>query len=121
MDFVGYKNGKEVSNIRIMSIGGGRLSIVNHPNAEAVELYPQKSFAEIAAYCADNSLNLAEFVCSYEGDSIKDKLARFLYSTRTVSFDDVIATMLQTGKDMNEKYKETSHGGLAMLYKDNQN
>lgn len=75
MDFIGYKNGKEVSNIRIMSIGGGRLSIVNHPNAEAVELYPQKSFAEIAAYCADNSRNLAEFVCSYEGDSIKDKLA----------------------------------------------
>ena len=43
-------------------------------------------------------------------------LAHFLTETRKVSFDDVIATMYQTGKDMNEKYRETSHGGLAALY-----
>lgn len=30
-----------------------------------------------------------------------------------VSLDNVIATMWQTAKDMNEKYKETSEGGLA--------
>ncbi len=30
-----------------------------------------------------------------------------------VSLDEVIATMYATGKDMNEKYKETSLGGLA--------
>ncbi|WP_187879660.1 L-serine ammonia-lyase, iron-sulfur-dependent, subunit alpha, partial [Helicobacter pylori] len=29
------------------------------------------------------------------------------------SLDEVIATMYATGKDMNEKYKETSLGGLA--------
>jgi len=43
-------------------------------------------------------------------------LSRFLYSTRKISFDEVIATMYQTGKDMNEKYRETSHGGLAQIY-----
>ena len=43
-------------------------------------------------------------------------LSRFLYTTRKISFDEVIATMYQTGKDMNEKYRETSHGGLAQLY-----
>ncbi len=31
-----------------------------------------------------------------------------------VSLDKVIATMLQTGKDMQVKYKETSQGGLAV-------
>jgi L-serine dehydratase len=31
-----------------------------------------------------------------------------------VSLDNVIATMWQTAKDMNEKYKETSEGGLAV-------
>ncbi len=31
-----------------------------------------------------------------------------------VSLDSVIATMLQTGKDMNTIYKETSQGGLAV-------
>ena len=43
-------------------------------------------------------------------------LSRFLYSTRKISFDEVVATMYQTGKDMNEKYRETSHGGLAQIY-----
>lgn len=44
-------------------------------------------------------------------------LSRFLYETRKISFDTVIDTMYQTGKDMDEKYRETSHGGLAQLYK----
>ncbi|GAA7867389.1 hypothetical protein JP0276_09710 [Helicobacter pylori] len=34
-----------------------------------------------------------------------------------VSLDEVIATMYATGKDMNEKYKETSLGGLAKTLK----
>ena len=44
-------------------------------------------------------------------------LSRFLYETRKISFDVVIDTMYQTGKDMNEKYLETSHGGLAQMYR----
>ena len=43
-------------------------------------------------------------------------LSRFLYTTRKISFDEVVATMYRTGKDMDEKYRETSHGGLAQLY-----
>ena len=44
-------------------------------------------------------------------------LSRFLYTTRKISFDDVIATMYRTGLDMDERYKETSHGGLAVIYR----
>ena len=44
-------------------------------------------------------------------------LSRFLYKTRRISFDDVVATMYKTGLDLSEKYRETSHGGLASLYK----
>lgn len=36
-------------------------------------------------------------------------------SKPTVSLDKVIATMYQTGKDMNAKYRETSLGGLATV------
>ncbi|MBQ4473634.1 MAG: L-serine ammonia-lyase, iron-sulfur-dependent, subunit alpha [Lachnospiraceae bacterium] len=43
-------------------------------------------------------------------------LSRFLYETRKISFDEVIGTMYQTGLDLNEKYRETSHGGLAVMY-----
>ena len=45
-------------------------------------------------------------------------LSRFLYATRKISFDDVVATMYRTGLDMDEKYRETSHGGLARLYRE---
>ena len=44
-------------------------------------------------------------------------LSYFLTSTRKISFDQIIETMYQTGKDMDPKYKETSHGGLAAMYK----
>lgn len=38
--------------------------------------------------------------------------------THRVSLDQVIATMRQTGADMNDKYKETSRGGLAVNWVD---
>ena len=44
-------------------------------------------------------------------------LANFLSNTRKISFDMVVETMLETGKDMNHIYRETSEGGLAKLYK----
>ena len=46
-------------------------------------------------------------------------LSRFLFSTRKISFDEVVTTMYRTGLDMNEKYRETSHGGLAQIYHGN--
>lgn len=44
-------------------------------------------------------------------------LARFLFSTRKISFDTVVETMYRTGKDLLDKYRETSYGGLAESYK----
>jgi L-serine deaminase len=44
-------------------------------------------------------------------------LANFLTSTRKISFDMVVETMFETGKDLSKNYRETSEGGLAKLYK----
>ena len=44
-------------------------------------------------------------------------LANFLTHTRKISFDMVVETMYQTGRDMNRIYRETSEGGLAKLYR----
>ena len=44
------------------------------------------------------------------------KLAKFLNGTRKISFDTVVKTMYETGKDLNHAYKETSIGGLAKNY-----
>ena len=43
--------------------------------------------------------------------------ADFLSSTRTVSLDTIIQTMYETGKDLSNRYKETSEAGMAKLYK----
>ena len=36
--------------------------------------------------------------------------------THRISFDEVVEVMLETGKDMSTKFKETSIGGLARVY-----
>jgi L-serine dehydratase len=43
-------------------------------------------------------------------------LANFLFASRKVSFDVVVETMYQTGKDLSHLYRETAEGGLAKLY-----
>lgn len=47
-------------------------------------------------------------------------LANFLFASRKVSFDVVVETMYQTGKDLSHLYRETSEGGLAKLYANKQ-
>lgn len=44
-------------------------------------------------------------------------LAEMLYENRKISLDLVIKTMHETGKDLSCRYRETSEGGLAILYK----
>lgn len=45
-------------------------------------------------------------------------LAEMLFSERKISLDMVIKTMYETGKDLSVRYRETSEGGLAKLYKE---
>ena len=44
-------------------------------------------------------------------------LSNFLSDTRKISFDLVVDTMYETGKDLSKHYKETAEGGLSKLYK----
>ena len=44
-------------------------------------------------------------------------LAYFLSDSRKISFDLVVQTMYETGKDLRRPYRETAEGGLAKLYK----
>ncbi len=43
-------------------------------------------------------------------------LANFLSGSRKISFDMVVETMHETGRDLAYQYRETSEGGLAKLY-----
>lgn len=43
-------------------------------------------------------------------------LANFLADSRKISFDIIVKTMYNTGRDLHSKYRETSSGGLAKYY-----
>ena len=45
------------------------------------------------------------------------ELSHVLSGTRKISFDLIVRTMYETGKDLNARYRETSEGGLAANYK----
>ena len=66
--------------------------------------YVQIPCIERNAVCALRAINAAE-------------LAIFIESDNKVSFDMVVETMIQTGRDLKEGYKETSLGGLAKEFK----
>lgn len=44
------------------------------------------------------------------------RLAYYLAGTERVSFDIVVRTMYETGISMNERFRETAEGGMAMMY-----
>ena len=48
-------------------------------------------------------------------------LAEMLYENRKISFDLVVKTMYETGRDLSSRYRETSEGGLAGLYREEYN
>lgn len=43
-------------------------------------------------------------------------MAKYLSEKRKVSFDTVVRTMYETGRDLNVRYRETASGGLAKNY-----
>ena len=65
--------------------------------------YVQVPCIERNAVAAIRAIDAAEYTSYTDGE-------------HKVSFDEIIQTMVETGKDMNTKYKETSLGGLAKRY-----
>ena len=65
--------------------------------------YVQVPCIERNAMAAIRAIDAAEYTSYTDG-------------AHKVSFDEIIQTMVETGKDMNTKYKETSLGGLAKRY-----
>ena len=74
MDFIALREGKEIARERVLSVGGGAISIVGRPDTDPPEVYPHSSFAEIAEYCKSHNMRLCEYVEQHEGPEIWDYL-----------------------------------------------
>lgn len=67
MLFEVMKNGKVTENVVIISVGGGSIRVENSDYREDREVYPQKNFTEIMAYCQEERISLRDYVYRYEG------------------------------------------------------
>ena len=70
MEFFAYKDGKETARQRIMSVGGGQIVIEGKPELDEEDIYPLRTFGQIAEYCNTHNIRLWEYVEMYEGKEI---------------------------------------------------
>ncbi|MCR4722373.1 MAG: L-serine ammonia-lyase, iron-sulfur-dependent, subunit alpha [Eubacteriales bacterium] len=106
MDFIAlYPDDKEVS-ARVLSIGGGDIEIIGRKSLSPQDIYPQKSFAEIAQYCRENNLDLAQFAFSYEDESFREYLEK-VWETMIASIKEGLKTdgILPGGLEVYRKAK----------------
>lgn len=77
LDFYAYKNGVETNKMRVMSVGGGEISIEGRPDIETPDVYMEKNFTEIRNFCRERNIRLSDYVELIEGKQIWD----FLFDT----------------------------------------
>ena len=93
MELFAFAGGEQVGFLRVISIGGGDIRIEGRPEAEPPEVYPESSFAEIAAYCKNHRLRISDYVEAYEGRDIWD----FLFQIWTTMTDSIRDGLTVTG------------------------
>jgi len=75
MDFFALKDGKEIGNLRVESVGGGDIRFPGQSLLDSPDVYPEHSFAEIADFCKWRYIDkLSDFVELNEGEEIWDFL-----------------------------------------------
>ena len=70
-DIFGYQNGEQAAMWRVTSIGGGAYK-VKGKKASSPDLYPHKSFREIADYCEQNNIRLYEYAERFDVPNLRD-------------------------------------------------
>ena len=92
MDFFAYKDGKELANLRVASIGGGDIRIPGREDVEGPDIYLENTFAEIADLCKWRYMTrLSDYVELYEGPEICDFL-QTVWDTMKASIDAGLST-----------------------------
>ena len=92
MDFFAYKDGKELANLRVASIGGGDIRIPGREDVEGPDIYLENTFAEIADLCKWRYMTrLSDYVELYEGPEIWDFL-QTVWDTMKASIDAGLST-----------------------------
>ncbi len=78
LDLIAIKDGKEINQIRVRSIGGGDIVIEGRPKSTLLgeDTYMENSFAEIKQFCEFRYVDLVSYIEMNEGKEIWDYLAQ---------------------------------------------
>lgn len=87
LEFYGYLNNVQVGHMIVYSVGGGAIRIEGEADRVLEQIYPLNTFKEIAKYCKEQHLSLAEYV-----DRIEDQ-------TFPLYLKEIYETMLQSVKN----------------------
>jgi L-serine deaminase len=104
------------------SMAAGAISYLRSLGIEQIECAAEIAMEHCLGLTCDPVNGLVQIPCiernavgalrAYDAAS----LSEVIYNDRKVSFDDVVKTMFETGKDLSNCYRETAEGGLAKMY-----
>ena len=94
LDFIGYRDGKIVGKMRVLSIGGGEIRIVGEESLPELEIYKEKSFTEIANICKSRNIRLSDYVFDHEDAEFKT----FLHDVWQTMSASIREGLSKTGK-----------------------
>ena len=70
MEIYSVRSGQESDLMRVFSVGGGDIRIEGREEPAALNIYSERSFAEISQYCMTHGIRLSDFVVLKEGEEI---------------------------------------------------
>lgn len=72
LDFIALnESGKEIAQMRVMSVGGGDIVIEGRPEFDLPDIYEESTFTDIAEICYSRNIRLSDYVFEHEGEEIK--------------------------------------------------
>lgn len=98
MDFIALSGGNEIGSMRILSIGGGAISVVGEELSAEDDVYAEKNFDEILYKCKDHNYRLYDYVKECEGDEIFEYLKTIWRTMQDCVEDGLSASGMLPGK-----------------------
>ncbi len=91
MDLFAFSEEKQTGFMRVMSVGGGDIRIEGRPTEAEADVYPETTFAEIAAICKHRNIRLTQYIEEKEGKEIYDTLFQ-VWNTMQRAISDGLST-----------------------------
>lgn len=119
-DIFAYCNDNIIDKWRVYSIGGGTFKVEGEEDIDVLDIYKEKNWHEIKSYCQEKNIDLYDYVCSREGEQIKDFLTDIWNSMKITINNGLNSTGIIPGKlkiqrrakDIYEKKMENENDAL---------